>query len=161
MVYDWDNAWWASNLLLWKQTRNLRYKAQLDSFFNRWTHGGNGVVLTTKGLALAGSIGQLSNAANAALLGLLYGRYSGGGDGIARACWARRQVQYILGSSGRPSYMVGWGNNPPAHIPNPAASCPTSVQPCAGFLASSPQYSSPDANPHVLVGAVVSGPDAR
>lgn len=71
------------------------------------------------------------------------------------------QVQYIVGSSGRQSYMAGWGNNPPTHIPNPAASCPTSVQPCAGFLASSPQYSSPDANPHVLFGALVSGPDAR
>lgn len=50
------------------------------------------MVLTANGLALAGSKGQLSNAANAALLGLLYGRYSGGGDGLARACWARRQV---------------------------------------------------------------------
>lgn len=200
-------------------------------------HGDNGVAYTPEGLAFAGSEGQLRNNANAALLGLVYARYSGGGDGILRACWARRQVicrcllhdpdtllhanpvlhaddhtilctiivfqplfknaslqvfrrqqrpsseglafcvhhmhvmditigdvalqvQYVLGSSGR-SYMVGWGIDPPTHIPNPAASCPASVQPCSGFLASSPQYSSPDQNPHVLSGALVSGPDSR
>jgi hypothetical protein len=70
------------------------------------------------------------------------------------------QVQFILGASGR-SYLVGWGNDPPTHIPNPAASCPASVQPCSGYLASSPEYSSPDPNPHTLTGALVSGPDDR
>lgn len=29
MVSSWDNAWWASNLLLWKQTGKLRYKVIL------------------------------------------------------------------------------------------------------------------------------------
>lgn len=28
LIYNWDNAWWASNLLLWKQTGNQRYKAR-------------------------------------------------------------------------------------------------------------------------------------
>ena len=57
------------------------------------------MVLTAKGLALAGGRGQLSNAASAGLLGLLYGRYSGGGQGIARACWASRQVAELSSSA--------------------------------------------------------------
>jgi hypothetical protein len=73
-------------------TIGFALQTQLDSFFSSWMAGGNGVTLTPKGLALAGSQGQLGNAANAALLGLVYGRYSGGADGILRACWARRQV---------------------------------------------------------------------
>ncbi len=74
-------------------------QAQLDSFFDNWMHGGNGVTLTPNGMALAGSKGQLGNAGNAALLGLVYGRYSGGGDGLLRACWARRQVSHLSVSS--------------------------------------------------------------
>ena len=73
---------------------------------------------------------------------------------------ARLQVRYMLGSSGQ-SFVVGWGANAPSHIPDPAASCPASVQPCTGLVATSPQYSSPDPNPHVLSGALVSGPDAQ
>ena len=69
------------------------------------------------------------------------------------------QVQYMLGSSGR-SYVVGLGDSPPTHIPSPAASCPAAVQPCAGALRTSAQYLSPGPNPHVLAGALVSGPAA-
>ena len=68
-------------------------------------------------------------------------------------------MRYILGSGGR-SYMVGWGINPPSHVPDPAASCPAAVQPCAAPKASSQQYASPDPDPHALSGALVSGPSA-
>ena len=70
------------------------------------------------------------------------------------------QIRYMLGASGR-SFIVGLGTNPPSHVRDPAASCPSSVQPCVGTVASSPEYSSADPNPHVLSGALVYGPDAQ
>ena len=79
------------------------------------------------------------------------------GEQVEKAQLCLLQIQYILGAGGR-SYVVGWGVNPPTHIPSPAASCPMQVVPCAALKASSPQYASPDPNPHTITGALVSGP---
>lgn len=38
-------------------------------------------------------------------------------------------MRYILGDSGR-SLMAGWGKNPPTHIQNRAASCPSPPNVC-------------------------------
>jgi hypothetical protein len=39
------------------------------------------------------------------------------------------QLRYMLGDSGR-SLIAGWGKNPPTHIQNRAASCPSPPEPC-------------------------------
>lgn len=54
----------------------------------------------------------------------------------------------------RCSFLVGFGDNPPTHAQNPAASCPAEPQPCTN----SNNYisSAPDVN--TLKGALVEGP---
>lgn len=39
------------------------------------------------------------------------------------------QMRYMLGDSGR-SLIAGWGKNPPTHIQNRAASCPSAPENC-------------------------------
>ena len=48
------------------------------------------------------------------------------------ACWGITQLRYALGwdkNAGR-SFVVGFGQDPPSRIPDPAATCPASVTPC-------------------------------
>ena len=65
------------------------------------------------------------------------------------------QARHLLGDSGR-SYVVGYGHNPPTHVTHKAASCPgTAIEtPCDASIA----YNVSTPNPHVLTGALVSGP---
>lgn len=65
------------------------------------------------------------------------------------------QARHLLGDSGR-SYVVGYGHNPPTHVTHKAASCPgTAIDtPCDASIA----YNVSTPNPHVLTGALVSGP---
>ncbi|KAF4527167.1 hypothetical protein B566_EDAN006092, partial [Ephemera danica] len=64
--------------------------------------------------------------------------------------FALRQVHYILGDTGR-SYMIGFGINYPRKPQHSASSCPDKPAPC--------NQSSPENNPHILIGALVGGPD--
>ncbi|KAF4527166.1 hypothetical protein B566_EDAN006091 [Ephemera danica] len=64
--------------------------------------------------------------------------------------FALRQVHYILGHTGR-SYMIGFGINYPRKPQHSASSCPDKPAPCSQF--------SPENNPHILIGALVGGPD--
>merc|ERR1712192_334250 len=63
--------------------------------------------------------------------------------------FARQQVSYILGSTGR-SFIVGYGVNPPTHCHHRGASCYGPNSCC--------DPNCPDANPNVLTGALVGGP---
>jgi len=63
--------------------------------------------------------------------------------------FARQQVHYILGSTGR-SFVVGYGVNPPTHCHHRGASCYGPNSCC--------DPNCPDANPNVLTGALVGGP---
>lgn len=67
--------------------------------------------------------------------------------------WARTQIDYAMGSSGR-SFIVGFGNNPPRYAHHAGASCPNYPDPCdwSSFTSSKP-------NPQVLYGALVAGPE--
>jgi endoglucanase len=80
-------------------------------------------------------------------------------QGLRYRCWARTQLQYMLGASGH-TYIVGIDNNSPTHVASPAASCPTTMQVCASPKNSSRAFLSPEPNPHVLKGALLYGPDA-
>lgn len=54
-------------------------------------------------------------------------------SGRKYACWGRSQINYILGNNGR-SYAVGLGNMWPQYAAHPAASCSSSMQPCASLV---------------------------
>ena len=65
--------------------------------------------------------------------------------------------RYMLGDSGR-SYVVGFGNNPPAHAHHRGASCPIEN----GLGSNDPpcdygNYALPTPNPNTLYGALVGG----
>lgn len=54
-------------------------------------------------------------------------------SGRKYACWGRSQINYILGSNGQ-SYAVGLGKQWPQYAAHPAASCSSSMQPCASLV---------------------------
>ncbi len=72
-------------------------------------------------------------------------------------CWARSQIRYMIGDSGR-SYVVGFGNTPPGSEHHRGASCPAetslgSNNPVCDYS----DYALPTPNPNVLYGALVGG----
>lgn len=78
--------------------------------------------------------------------------------------FAREQVDYILGSNPlNMSYMVGYGNKFPKRIHHRGSSLPSLDQhpdriDCQG---GTPYFESNNANPNLLIGAVVGGPDIK
>ena len=102
--------------------------------------------------------GALRNTANAAFLALLFNAGDSPQSAGKYACWARRQVQYMVGVGTSQSYVVGFGDNYPMSPTHRGASCASSVTNCTGLVASSTEYLSTSVNPHVLNGALVSGP---
>jgi len=69
--------------------------------------------------------------------------------------FARSQIHYMLGDGGR-SYVVGFGNNPPLRPHHRSSSCPLKGS-CDWHNA----YESSEANPQILYGALVGGPNEQ
>ncbi|XP_021924915.1 uncharacterized protein LOC110832327 [Zootermopsis nevadensis] len=106
---------------------------------------------TPKGLVYIDKFGTLCHAANVAFVCL-----QAADAGISPSRYrefARRQIDYMLGDSGR-SFVVGFGYNYPRQPHHAASSCPTRPAPC-GWDA----FGWPRDNPQLLQGALVSGPD--
>ncbi|XP_022200004.1 endoglucanase E-4 [Nilaparvata lugens] len=106
---------------------------------------------TPKGLIYIEKIGTLCHAANiafvcmqAADIGIEQEKYRD---------FAKKQIDYILGDSGR-SFVIGFGENYPKKPFHAGSSCPIKPVKC-GWEA----YNSTKDNPQVLHGALVSGPD--
>jgi len=66
--------------------------------------------------------------------------------------YAKREVNYVLGSTGR-SFVVGWGNSPPKNIHHAAESCPDPPEVCDWQT-----YFMKANNAQTLYGAMVAGP---
>lgn len=69
--------------------------------------------------------------------------------------YARRSVNYALGSTGR-SYVVGWGQSPPKNWRHPGSSCADLPSKC-----DIQNYYMRANNPQTMVGALVGGPAGR
>lgn len=133
----------------------------LQYFLESWHSGKNGVTYLPSGIAWSSANGgALRNTANAAFLALLYRIGDSPHSAAKYGCWARRQVQYMAGVGTSQSYVVGFGDNQtyPLFPTHRGASCASSVTNCSGLVASSTEYLSTSANPHVLYGALVAGP---
>ena len=74
---------------------------------------------TPQGLVFINEWGSLRHAANAAF-GCMLVADSGIGNGAAYRNFAKSQIDYALGSTGR-SYVVGFGVNPPQRVHHRAA----------------------------------------
>lgn len=85
------------------------------------------VQYTPRGRAWNRNSGTLAGTANAAFLSLVYSKYVRQQKEYNQlqkryVCWARGQMRYILGDSGR-SLVAGYGKEPPTRVRNEAASC--------------------------------------
>ena len=130
--------------------------SHLDQFLADWENcNGNGFQKSPLGLCIPslGGWGNLRHATSAAFAALLYANCeSDAGKRAAAIQFAKSQVDYALGSSGR-SYVVGYGQNPPLRAHHRAASCPDRPATCDwnAFTQSGP-------NPQIINGALVGGP---
>lgn len=158
VVIGWDNVAQPACLLLWRVTRDVKYKNCVQSYMDYWTRK---VTSTRDGLSYIDSgdnSTSLRNTANTAMLGLAFaieGAKQGMSDEMrwTYECWGMLQIRYMLGDSGR-SYVVGYGKNYPKRVHHRGATCPDSPSTCGWEI-----YNSKVGNRHVLHGALVGGPD--
>ncbi len=69
--------------------------------------------------------------------------------------YAQREVNYVLGSTGR-SFIVGWGNAPPKNIHHAPSSCADPPEECNWQ-----NYHMKAANAQTMYGAMVAGPGGK
>ncbi|WP_255002584.1 glycoside hydrolase family 9 protein [Cyanobium sp. HWJ4-Hawea] len=144
---NWDDASYATAVLLAEQTGSTAIKQQVEGWLNNWVTGGNGVSITAGGLRWVSQWGSLRYAANTAFLADVYAAAVNDPNG-AYAALAQSTVDYILGSNPRnSSYLVGYGNNFPQQPHSRAASGVG----WDGFRNGLP-------NAHINFGALVGGP---
>nr|BAX09271.1 beta-1,4-endoglucanase [Aplysia kurodai] len=149
----WDDKMLACQLLMYEETKEAKYKNAVVSFFNDWLPGAHKVKYTPCGLAWRDLWGANRYAADAAFIALVAAE-----DGINAANYRKfavEQINYILGDNhhagGCYSYAIGYGSKYPLRPHHRGSSCP------------SHGHCNKDAhgpNPHVLLGAVVGGPNA-
>ncbi|HOQ37757.1 MAG TPA: glycoside hydrolase family 9 protein [Acetivibrio sp.] len=149
-AHCWDNKSFGTYLLLARITGDSFYKQCIENHLDWWTTGYNGtkVQYTPKGLAWLDGWGSLRYATTEAFLASVYADWEGCDPSKAAKYqeFAKKQVDYALGSSGR-SFVVGFGVNPPK---NPHHR--TAHGSWCGMMDTPPE------SRHVLVGALVGGP---
>ncbi|XP_076451420.1 uncharacterized protein LOC143287344 [Babylonia areolata] len=146
---SWDDKNCLAAVLLYMATKKNVYREDIERTLKAWMPGGS-VDYTPKGLAFRESWGPLRYAANMATEALLAA--SAGIEPQTYRQWARGQIHYMLGDSGR-SFLVGFGRHPPLRPHHPASSCSPSPSECSWT-----QFYSPSPNPITLYGALVGGP---
>ncbi|CAG5128377.1 unnamed protein product [Candidula unifasciata] len=149
---SWADKTCGVSVLLYKLTKDRQYKSVIESTFSQWLPGGH-VHYTPKGLAFRSDWGTLRYTANMAFVALVAADL-GIQPSIYRP-WARRQIHYMLGDSGR-SYVVGYGYRFPTRPHHASSSCKSPPHPCTWA-----DYSKSEPNAHILYGALVGGPDSE
>jgi len=147
--FAWGDKQVAIHVLMSRIFGDEKYKTSARQHCENWMYS---EPKTPKGLVFIDAWGSLRHASNAAF-GCLLVADSGIGDATAYRNFAKSQIDYALGSTGR-SFVVGFGNNPPQKVHHRGSSCPDRPQVC--------DYSalnSPNPNPQVLYGALAGGPD--
>ena len=134
----------------WFSSVFLRAWLQADGFWS--------IVSTPKGMVYPdwSKSDNLHMATTAAMIAIMHAKTNP--DPIQRSGeieFARKQVDYVLGSTGR-SFVVGYGSKYPLQPLHAGASCPDVPKPCDW-----PQFSIDSPNPQVLYGALVGGPGGK
>ncbi len=156
--FSWDTKTAGAALylgLLLPQPQAQPYLAAVSSYLASWSTGTNGVTMTPKGLSWLSNWGPLRYSMSAATVAAIYiKRVPSDPRAQQYRSWVSQQVDYVLGSDGGYSYLVGFGDEYPRHVHNRGASCHGPTGPC-GY----DHFDSPDPNPNDLIGAMVGGPD--
>ncbi|KAK7481380.1 hypothetical protein BaRGS_00027336 [Batillaria attramentaria] len=160
--FSWDDKGMGCAVLLYeleKDDANKRqtYANAIKSFTQKW-RSGNGMTVTPCGLVWLRRWDALRYALNAALIATMAAE--NGLEPAANRKWAVSQMNYALGDNGKGSrgprsYVVGFGTNPPQQPHHRSSSCPLAPASCTWD-----DYNAAGANPHVLNGALVGGPDS-
>uniref|UniRef100_A0A2C9JUV4 cellulase n=1 Tax=Biomphalaria glabrata TaxID=6526 RepID=A0A2C9JUV4_BIOGL len=146
---SWDNKTAANQELLYKLTKEDKYKTAVEDTFKYWFPGGS-VQYTPKGLAHPFNRGALSHAANMAMLALIAA--DAGLHTTEYRHWAMCQIHYALGDTGF-SYVVGFGDDYPLRPYHRMSMCPNHPAICT------PEHLAAKLpNVHILYGALVGGP---
>ncbi|XP_077864384.1 endoglucanase F-like [Saccoglossus kowalevskii] len=148
-AFAWGNSGPAVQLLMYILTENEKYRTDFSNYLDSWLPGGK-MPYTPKGLVYRSDWGPLRYAASNSFLALLASDYGVNPRNYRE--FAKKQLHYILGDSGR-SFVCGFGKNPPKSPHHRASSCPLPPHTTrrANLLADEP-------NPHTLYGGVVGGP---
>ena len=150
---SWDDVHIGTCLLLAKYAGETEYQKVIENHLDYWTVGidGSRVKYTPKGLAWLDQWGSLRYATTTAFLAAIYADWSGADSARAAYCqtFAKSQADYALGSTGR-SFVVGFGENSPKN-PHHRTAHGAWENNCSG---------QPTNSRHVLVGALVGGPDS-
>ncbi|KAH9524325.1 hypothetical protein Btru_054153 [Bulinus truncatus] len=152
---SWDDKKVACQLILYEETKSDRFSKAIVGFMQAWLDGIN---YTPCGLAWRDMWGANRYAANSAFVALLSAE--AGVNPTPYRKWAVEQINYILGDNrhdgGCYSFQIGYGDKYPLQPHHRAASCPDRPANC-----SFDQLNAPGPSPHVLVGAIVGGPEVR
>ena len=148
---SWDDVHYGAALLLAKISGKKVYKDCTEMYLDYWSTGYNGsrVAYTPKGLAWLDTWGSLRYATTTAFLASVYADWSGCSKGKAKTykAFAKQQIDYALGSSGR-SFLVGFGTNSPKRPHHRTA-----------HSSWANNMTVPAYHRHILYGALVGGPD--
>ncbi|MBQ7835158.1 MAG: glycoside hydrolase family 9 protein [Ruminiclostridium sp.] len=146
-AHCWDDVSYGTALLLAIETGDQTCKERIEKHFNFWL---NEIRYTPKGLAWLDQWGALRYSTTTAFLAAVYAD-----SDICPANmkdtyhnFAKKQIDYALGSSGR-SYVVGYGENSPKNPHHRTA-----------HGAYSNNIGEPAQTKHTLFGALVGGPDS-
>lgn len=148
-TFSWDDKKAGVQVLMAEITKSSSYKQAVDMFITSWLPGRE-VHYTPKGLAWRDQWGPNRYSANIAFLALVAADH--GIKPTEFREFARKQIHYMLGDSGR-SFVVGYGKNPPERPHHRSSSCPLAPTACTWD-----NFNSPDPNPQTLYGALVGGP---
>lgn len=143
----WDDKGMGTTLLLAKETGEQVYKDKLGQHLDYWN---SELTHTPKGLAWLDQWGALRYATTTAFLAAVYSD-SDICPSDKKATYhnfAKQQIDYALGSSGR-SYVCGFGENPPMNPHHRTA-----------HGSATDNIGEPSVNAHILYGALVGGPDS-
>ena len=142
----WDDKSWGSAVLLAKETGGEKFIKAVEKHLDTWC---DSLPKTPKGLVYIDQWGALRYATTTAFVALSYadsGKCSADKAEKYRK-FARSQVDYALGSSGR-SFVIGYGKNPPQNPHHRTAH---------GSYANN--INEPANTRHTLIGALVGGPN--
>ena len=154
-AHCWDDVHYGAELLIAQydtSSDSAIYKKAIENNLDYWSTGKNGerVPYTPKGLAWRDQWGSLRYSANQSFLASVYANWKQADPIKAESYkkFAKSQADYILGSSGR-SFMVGYDETSPTQPHHR-----TAHGPWENNVAGAPYKAR-----HVLVGALVGGPD--
>ncbi len=147
-AFCWDDKSFGTALLLAVETGEQTYKDKIEQHLDYWN---SGIKYTPKGMAWLDQWGALRYSTTTAFLAAVYAD--------SEACpaakkdiyhsFAKKQIDYALGSSGR-SYVCGFGVNPPLNPHHRTA-----------HGSATNNIGEPSNNLHTLYGALVGGPDSN